>query len=186
MYVLNEDTIWLADPGSLTGGVFRTTNGGGSWVQQASFSVNPDKIYFYNARIGYIGNVDVHYIRKTTDAGATWNLIVSNESFKDIYFIDSLTGWRAYAGMNKTTDGGISWINQPMPPIIGGITELTKFSVLNKDTIWGVGGAAQYPNLQVRGVIYTTTNGGSNWFYQVPDTTIRLPEYTNIEFINKL
>lgn len=185
MYVLNEDTIWTVDKTGLCGGVFRTTNGGASWVRQASFSVNPNKIYFYNARIGFICYNPGAYIRKTTDGGATWNIVVSGESFTDIHFIDSLTGWRASGTMRKTTDGGLSWVNQPMPEQISGSSNMRKFSVLNKDTIWGSGGYVIYPNSQLRGVLYTTTNGGSNWFYQVPDTSMHLSSYLNIQFINK-
>ncbi|MCE1165849.1 MAG: hypothetical protein LWX07_10660, partial [Bacteroidetes bacterium] len=36
MSVLNKDTIWLAMSEPLTGGVFRTTNGGVNWTQQLS------------------------------------------------------------------------------------------------------------------------------------------------------
>ncbi len=66
-----------------------------------------------------------------------------------------------------------------------GISSISKLSVLNKDTIWGVGGYAQYPNAQFRGAIYTTTNGGNNWLYQVPDTNINIFSYYHIQFINK-
>ncbi len=66
-----------------------------------------------------------------------------------------------------------------------GYSYINNFSVLNKDTIWGVGGYAQYPNAQFRGAIYTTTNGGTNWLYQVPDTNINIFSYYHIQFINK-
>ncbi len=61
-----------------------------------------------------------------------------------------------------------------------------KISVLNEDTVWGVGGSVQYPNLQSRGVIYKTINGGQNWLFQIPDTTIHvLGGYSYIQFINR-
>ncbi|MBK6504989.1 MAG: hypothetical protein IPG02_04800 [Ignavibacteria bacterium] len=43
----------------LTGGVFRTTNGGTSWVRQLSLgSFNPDRIYMIDGRNGFISQVN--------------------------------------------------------------------------------------------------------------------------------
>ena len=69
MHVLNEDTMWLIDSESLTGGVFRTTNGGLSWQHQLNLgSQNPTHIYFYNRDIGFIANnTGSPCVRKTTD-----------------------------------------------------------------------------------------------------------------------
>lgn len=183
--LLNSDTMWVVDNDGLTGGVFRTTNGGSSWVQQLTLSINPSYIYFYNARIGFICNNAGSYIRKTTDGGATWNIVVSGESFTDIHFVDSLTGWRASSGgIKKTSNGGLNWVNQQLPSH-SGVVNFTNFSNVNKDTIWGVGGKYDYPGNRTRAVLYTTTNGGSNWFFQVPDTSIEIFQYTNIQFTDK-
>jgi photosystem II stability/assembly factor-like uncharacterized protein len=106
MYVLNEDTIWLAMRESLTGGVFRTTNGGISWQQQINLgSMNPNHIYFYNGRLGFIGR-DNFYLRRTSDGGVNWSLISGTGGFLDMYFVDSLTGWKT--SMQKTTDSGFT------------------------------------------------------------------------------
>lgn len=44
MNILNEDTIWLAAGSSTGGGLFRTTNGGQSWIRQfGGSSNNPDR-----------------------------------------------------------------------------------------------------------------------------------------------
>ncbi len=34
-------------------------------------------------------------------------------------------------------------------------------------------------------MLYRTTNGGDNWLFQIPDTTINIFQYLNIQFINK-
>ncbi|MBX7047323.1 MAG: T9SS type A sorting domain-containing protein [Ignavibacteria bacterium] len=185
MFVLNQDTIWLANSGSLVGGVFRTTNGGVNWTQQLNIgSLNPVRIYFYNKDIGFISNSTGTYLRKTTNCGVNWTQI-GIQGFTDIHFINDLTGWRAYASSTKkTTDGGLSWIDQPLPQQISGSRNILSFSFLNKDTIWGVGGYVIYPNSQSRGVVYTSTNGGTNWFYQVPDTSIYAGTYRKIIFID--
>jgi hypothetical protein len=58
MSVIDGNTIWIVDGGSLIGGVFRTTNGGASWDHQINLgSSNPDHIYMYNARIGLLGKM---------------------------------------------------------------------------------------------------------------------------------
>ncbi len=187
--VLNEDTIWLISSNSPTGGVFRTTNGGASWILQSSPGIYPDKIYMFNERIGFTGfNEGTPTTQKTTNGGFNWFTVI-NEGFTDIYFIDSLTGWRA-AGpgrfIKKTTDGGINWIMQN-PPSGGNIyvTPVFKISNVNEDTIWGVGGMARFGN-NYRGIIYNTTNGGANWGYQLPDTSISVDQYYFVEFTDRL
>lgn len=111
--------------------------------------------------------------------------------FYDIQFADSLTGWlsttKEDTSMQKTTDGGLTWKVQKTP--YGGFPNSLKgnmkeFSLVNKDTIWGCGGFIFYPNERVKAVLYHTTNGGTNWTYQVPDTNINKAYYF-INFTNK-
>jgi photosystem II stability/assembly factor-like uncharacterized protein len=188
MYILNKDTIWVNSSEPIAGGVYRTTNGGINWTQQYSATgSNPDKIYMFNARIGFICNTTTRYIRKTTDGGNSWNVIMTNDYFMDIHFVDSLVGWKNSAfGMKKTTNGGVNWVTQSMPS--GGIIVnafIYTFSNVNKDTIWGSGGYVMYPNGQTRGVLLRTTNGGDNWQAQVADTSIHIAGgYPFVRFVN--
>jgi len=185
MVVLNEDTIWLATSSSIGTGVWRTTNGGINWESQFSAgNDNPEKIYMYNGRIGFI-SASASRIYKTTNSGLNWNLY-PDSGFTDMHFIDSLTGWKARGTIKKTTDGGLNWVMQTMP-FGGNITNSTinKFSVLNQDTLWGVGGVTWYGSMNYRGIIYRTTNGGVNWLYQIPDTTVYYYQFYHIQFINK-
>ncbi len=190
MSIWNADTLWVIDDNSLTGGVFRTTNGGVNWTQQLSLgNFNPNKIYFYNARIGFIGRENgTPNIRKTTNGGENWTLVLNGETFTDIHFTDSLNGLKCSGevdSISKTSNGGISWYKRPLPKISPGLSNIKKFAFVNKDTIWGVNGRYVYPNNQARGVLYTSTNGGDSWYYQVPDTTVHLSGYFHIQFINK-
>jgi photosystem II stability/assembly factor-like uncharacterized protein len=192
MSVLNEDTIWLVASSGFDGGVFRTTNGGASWQQQLNLgSQNPNTIYMFNARIGFIAkNTSNAYVRKTTNGGLNW-LTVINEGFTDMYFVDSLTGWKCWYELDsikKTIDGGINWIKLLLPPTGGfyNLSAIRKFSFINKDTVWGAGARAS-TSLGFRGLIYKSTNGGQTWGYQLPDSsTINIGRYFHIDFTNKL
>jgi len=185
--ILNEDTIWLVSRNSPTGGVFRTTNGGTSWIRQSNAGDYPDKIFMFNARIGFIGfNGGTPTTKKTTNGGFNW-FPVLNEGFTDIYFIDSLTGWKCWGerdSIKKTTDGGTTWQKQLLPPTGGfyALSVINDFAVLNADTIWGVGAVS---NL-IRGLIYMSSDGGTTWNYQLPDTSINIPRYYHTQFLSRL
>jgi photosystem II stability/assembly factor-like uncharacterized protein len=195
MSVLNDSTIWLVQRSSLDGGVFFTSNGGANWQNQFSGgNQNPNKIYMYNARIGFMSNSSaLPNIYKTTNGGVNWILNLPGENFTDMYFVDSLTGWKCMPGfiagdscVKKTTNGGNSWLKQRLPT--GGIiniSQIVKFSFLNRDTIYGVGGQVNYGGFRYRGIIYRTVNGGSNWLFQVPDTSFGIAGFGSIQFINK-
>lgn len=186
MCVLNEDTIWLVDDNGLNGGVFRTTNGGQNWTQQYfSASGNPDHIYMYNGKIGFMS---ASLLYKTTNSGLNWNTVPGENGFLNMNFIDSLNGWKARGDIKKTTDGGLNWQAQTLPPV-GGIiliSSIRSFSTLNKDSIWGVGSEAFFSPGKFRGLIYKTTNEGETWGYQLPDTSIQISKYHYIKFINIL
>ncbi len=192
MFVLDENTIWLADNDSFCGGVYLTTNGGVSWNQQFSGgNQNPNKIYMYNARIGFMCNTTAGSpnIYKTTNGGANWLVNLNNDFFYDIHFVDSLTGWKCRSfydsTIKKTTNGGLNWSIQHLPTAPNLTNDMEQFSMINKDTIFGIGGYVQLPNLSYRAVIYKTLNGGANWGYQIPDTSFHIPILLKINFINK-
>lgn len=187
MSVLSYDTLWLVDDDGLTGGVYFTSTGGASWIRQVNLSgSNPDRIYMFNARFGFIAQSSGNSLYKTIDGGANWTLISNNEGFNDMFFVDSLTGWKA-GPMKKTTNGGLNWVTQTMPG--GGMIQIngiSRFTNLNRDTIWGTGGYVLYPNSQVRSFLNRTTDGGNIWLFQIPDTSIVMGLYSYCDFINKL
>jgi photosystem II stability/assembly factor-like uncharacterized protein len=188
MFALNQDTIWVVDDNQLVGGVFRTTNGGQNWTQQYYNIIgNPDRIYMFNARIGFISEYQTNSsFYRTTNGGTNWSLLLNNESFDDIFFIDSLTGWKSGMGFKITSNGGLNWTTQTFPQGIEFLaTGINKFSVINKDTLFGVGAILITPTGN-RAIIYRTTNSGTNWLYQLPDTSIHIFQYAHINFVNKL
>jgi photosystem II stability/assembly factor-like uncharacterized protein len=189
MFILYQDTIWVVDDNGFDGGVFRSTNAGLNWEMIFNGSISnphPQKIYMYDKNIGFFSTGDVFgFLYRTTNGGFNWTKINDELGFSQIYFIDSLIGWKAaYNQMKKSTDGGLNWINQSLP--LGNIGGITHFHIFNIDTILGVGSSYQYPNLQNRGVIYRTTNSGLNWCYQILDTGIvTIPRFNFIKFINR-
>jgi hypothetical protein len=189
MYVLNDSTIWLVDANSLCGGVFFTSTGGSSWVQQFSGgNQNPNKIYMYNARIGFMSNNSASpNIYRTTNGGANWNINVSGQYCIDVKFADSSTGWYSHGNfVYKTTNSGGNWVQQILPS--GGIilnTSIFRFSVLSKDTVWGGGGQLFYGSGRFRAMLYRTINGGTNWLFTIPDTSLGIPALGYIQFINR-
>jgi len=94
-------------------------------------------------------------ILKTTNGGQTWEYQLGvdyGESFKDIFFINQLTGW-AVGPMGvifKTTNGGSSWQSYD----VGANTVFQKVFFLNITTGWITG---------FDGTIYKTTDGGNSW-----------------------
>ena len=185
MFVISNDTIWLTDSEILTGGIFRTTNGGLNWqkLDNGIFGSSwPNKIYFINSRIGFASNSSLLF--RTTNSGYNWSQVTNNNGFIDMVFADSLIGYKTFDSTRKTTDGGLTWIAQKRPKL-NAWNDFFKFALINKDTIWGVGGSI-LTALGSRGVLYKTTNGGLNWGYQIPDTVnININNYYLIDFLNK-
>jgi len=190
--VLSEDTIWIADDNGFNGGLFRTTNGGFDWELQYGGGLGgtkPNKIYFYDGLFGWAARNDMEFLFKTIDGGMNWTRISGEEGFQDIHFVDSEEGWKSYtymgSSMKHTTNGGNTWMEQSIPS--GGyilLNYVVSFSNINNDTIWGGGGALLFPNNSVRYFLNFTSNGGMNWYYQVPDTSISIV-YRYLDFLNK-
>lgn len=186
MFPISYDTMWITF--SFIGGdyIYRTTNAGFTWTQQLQGN-SFDKLYFFNNRIGFVGSTDVTVLLKTSNSGLNWISVPGQRGFKEMSFIDSLTGWKTTGQLRKTSDGGIGWLNVDMPSggkIIN--SSCQDFSIINNDSLWAVGGEILYSNNSIRGILYRTTNEGSSWAYQIPDTTIHLSQYYFCNFINKL
>jgi len=188
MSVLSQDSIWVVDRNGLNGGIYRTTNGGVNWTAQYSTTSNPDKIYMYNRNIGFACMSSEYDLLKTTNSGLNWILIYQapGAGFADMYFADSLLGWKNSDSMRITTNGGLNWTAQILPH--GGMinqSDMYHFHNINRDTIWGTGGYILYPNGRAKPFLYRTTNGGINWLGQLPDTGFDIG-YAFVDFTNKL
>jgi photosystem II stability/assembly factor-like uncharacterized protein len=105
---------------SNTGVIFRTTNGGSSWIQTYTSSKEVYSLGIFNTQIGWaVGNDGI--ILKTTDSGSSWsNLSSGNTStLNDVFFISPQVGWAVggtgeppSSAILKTTNGGVNWMDQ--------------------------------------------------------------------------
>ena len=107
--------------------IYKTTNGGTSWISTATFSTAFEAMDFYSPTTG-IATANAGYLYYTTD-GATWNkapsptfppsVTYSRIDQWGLKFISATTavsgGWGSFAvGLQptiflKTTDGGATW-----------------------------------------------------------------------------
>lgn len=109
------------------------------------------------------------YIYKTTDGGVNWNSISGPNGAEDIQFTTPDIGWYSdIFGINKTTDGGSTWIQQT-----AGGDGWHQSSVYFMDTERGY-------FCPFNAVLYTT-NGGSSWSVQLQDSGLNL---SDVCFIN--
>ncbi|HEY5123309.1 MAG TPA: T9SS type A sorting domain-containing protein, partial [Ignavibacteria bacterium] len=104
-----------------------------------------------------------------------------------ITFVNENTGWASIgqAGMFKTTNGGLNWVNQPLAPGIPNITRaIFNFIIINQDTIYGAGGDKFLPNNHFTALIWKTTNGGAVWGYQEIDSSYHIGYVIAIDFLD--
>ena len=161
---------------SESGNIFKTTDGGTTWVEQSYGALNLYlfSAYFLNADTGFaVGcNFDeenyilTDYILKTTDGGLHWTTKTNGLScyYNSVYFIDANTGYAIGSNENgagvvmKTIDGGENWISKNT-----GISgSLNSVYFLNADTGYTVG----FDDYSYSGIIYKTVNGGNYWILQ--------------------
>ena len=121
MYFVNKDTGWVCGYDGNNDRVWRTTDGGVSFQSQFS---NPgfgaDKLFFLKQKINneYWGWVLAGHLYRTTNSGASWNMIFGSfsavcSSLEDMFFKDTLNGiiTRNLSCFSLTTNGGYNWVD---------------------------------------------------------------------------
>jgi hypothetical protein len=186
---VNKDTGWV---GGTAGGLpylWRTTNAGVTWTVQSS-ATGQGKVFFLKNKVNgeYIGwsqEEDVNTY-KTTNSGFNWFQIQNIGAVTRLQFKDQNTGYAAYFNCLKiTTNGGLNWTANYLPSNDSLVfNQMNLFRFVNKDTVYGDYGSKHFGSGRFRGVIWVSTNGGVNWGYQQPDTSINRNRYSGIDFVN--
>ena len=136
--------------------VMISTNRGASWTvdpvtgSTATFNC----ISMINSTTGFIAGTTGR-LRKTTNAGATWDSIATGITFtiNRVNFVDANTGWifGSTGLISKTTDGGATWTPQTSNVGTGAING-SAFIDANTGFFVSTTGRAR-----------RTTDGGTNW-----------------------
>jgi photosystem II stability/assembly factor-like uncharacterized protein len=155
-FFLNPSTGFYGD--NIGGGLFKTVDGGDSWVAVFNDLMQPQGYYpyFLNEDTGYVATASGSF-EVTRDGGQTWHLkpgnlskTMSNTNYNQLQFLDVLTGYYGSStGVQKTTDGGSTWTNVLSVP--GTPVSVIKF--LDPSTGYYKSSSA----------IYKTSDGGQTW-----------------------
>ena len=176
VYFTNPNLGWTV---GITNTILHTTDGGTNWLDQdPPPSVNYYSVYFTDDQTGHAVGATVGgsgRIRHTTDGGSNWDTIPAANAYSlwSVFFIDANIGWIAGGrerGFNidpirtihYTIDGGYNWSTQlyqydSLP--------LHDIHLIDSNTGCVVG---------EHGVIFWTTDGGSNWVQKTSGTVRHL------------
>ena len=153
--------------------ILRTTNAGSNWSPvDPGTNILLRGIAFITSSTGIAvgGNFTSSVILRTTDSGSSWDPISNPtaNALRSVSFPPTGSGNTGYiVGFNgtamKTVNAGITW-----SMLNTGIATQTLFSVHFTD---GVTGTAVGGTQTDTATIIRTTDGGSNWIIQNPNTT---------------
>ena len=131
-------------------GMFRTQNGGASWVRISSVSYFTD-VQFVDPQNGFAGDDNGNFYR-STDGGLSWTSLYMGDpmSLQRLHFLDAQNGWLAdsYGKIFRTTDGGLNWTQLNN---LGHTLGLLEF--FDTQNGWAIGGPG----------FFRTSDGGVNW-----------------------
>jgi photosystem II stability/assembly factor-like uncharacterized protein len=174
-YFVNENIGYSIGGGtnSISGDVFKTTDGGNTWNQLNIYvDEGLSSVFFIDENVGFIsGGFNQRKVMKTVDGGINWTQ-VSNQEFGQIQFINNQVGYGNRIGysngrMYKTTDGGNTWnLNIEVDE------EINAFHFVDENNGYFVGD---------QGLIYKTNDGGTNW----EELEIPYEWYTQVNFYSK-
>lgn len=152
MHFLDMRTGYIT---SQDGGVWKTTNAGGKWINTLPTNTVPlHGLFFLDTNRGWaVGGSG--RIFKTTDGGKAWTPQTSGVTtqLNAVVFVDATRGWISGASgiVLYTEDGGTTWT--PRNAALG-TTEYKDIDFISttEGAVVGTGGK-----------VFTTTNGGTTW-----------------------
>jgi len=161
--------------------ILRTQNGGSFWdtvYLEANYRLND--IYFINSLNGWVVGKKSSWPPwesinlSTQDGGETWVEFSGPQENYCVYFIDELKGWLAgggnngstgypYGYINKTEDGGNTWIEQTSGSAITEFGHLRSVYFVDNSHGWAVGGNPGFWPPGQFSTLLRTNDGGLNW-----------------------
>jgi photosystem II stability/assembly factor-like uncharacterized protein len=168
------------------GRYFETPDSGFTWIEKSKEpserfnSLSTQKSYDASSKCGTIVG-DNGVIRSTSDRGENWTPVSSGttNNLRNVYYgycPSTNESWAYAIGDNSTiiysSDGGFTWFPQTTPYHFD---HLYGIFFYNNVTGWIVG---------TTGIIYATTNSGSNWEYKEGDPSN--PDYYGVYFVDPL
>ena len=168
----SESNGWLIcrHPYADSSRIFKSSDGGNSWVENLRTGTDAANLYFLNSNTGWITAAkDPSYtiknlVYKTTNGGLNWTSYIHPDtipaSFDKIYFENENTGicigWNF---VHKTTNGGINWNSYCM------LTEdFSSMYFLNPQTGWISGNY---------GTILKTTTGSATFVNNINNRSVK-------------
>lgn len=171
-FFVDENTGYSIGGGtlSISGDVFKTTNGGMTWNKlDITVDEGLSSIYFINEDIGFIsGGFNRKKVMKTFDGGNTWNQVLDTE-FGNIQFLNYQVGYGNRIGYSdgrlyKTIDGGTTW------DFVFEVDEdINSFHFIDENTGYVIGDNA---------LMQKTNDGGETW----EELTIPYEYYELVKF----
>jgi photosystem II stability/assembly factor-like uncharacterized protein len=148
--------------------VYHTANGGQTWTSQfPGMGADCFKVDAVTPTVAWVA-CGSGFLLGTRNGGANWTVHspfgATTWPVMSVEFLDDQQGWALSQaeGLRKTTDGGLTWIQQSHAGPQWG------YDVAFTDAQhgWVVGFNGFYPNFT--GVIAATSDGGTTWTTQVP------------------
>ncbi|MDZ7291681.1 MAG: YCF48-related protein [candidate division KSB1 bacterium] len=149
---VNENQGWVVGDG---GAIFHTTNGGKTWLKQASGTTDDlMRVQFVDEDFGWVAGTRA--ILHTENGGLSWTKQLSDSSqskFVCMCFVNRFRGWvrgPSVGTIYRTVNGGAQWEVQQIGESIG----VTDISFVNENVGYVLLGISR---------ICKTTDGGNQW-----------------------
>jgi photosystem II stability/assembly factor-like uncharacterized protein len=175
IFFVNAQKGWLVGN---SGMIMISTDGGVTWTAQNSgVTTNLQRVVFVNDQVGYIGMASRASILRTSDGGATWNLVSlpAADTARTSYAICFLSPSTGFVGCGKsaasdifmTSDSGKTWASKQS------ITSNYFTDISFGSPTRGVAVANIYSKL------YYTTDGGSTWSLSTKPSSMGTASYSS-------
>ena len=160
IYFINQNIGWCISSDFTTPDIYKTIDGGLTWVKKFSDNIDLSSIYFINENIGWaVGHSYTSgrpgRVVKSTDGGENWKSTYTfeiNDYPEDVCFLNEekgfIVGQAVLPGkIFKSTDGGFNWNEKNIP------TSLDNISFA--DSLHGIAVGGPY--------VVRTADGGESW-----------------------